>query len=492
MFLRNLGTCKRSTDGNRKEIDPRLFRKGCVDETKMKPVIDETMADSDASLYFTTSSTELKERLIESLADSWLRYSEAESAVSRCSTKQVENVVAVEPTTMRHEWMTRAIERVKERLHYQFRKDVVAKDIVDQATNLAESKISQGEDILGVAGVTTKGRQGTSFSLFDQFQAGGMKFFCWEGVKEGGRSTEEALSDLEGAEFVEDLFPHWESSIRQFLVDSCKTHANEVLKLYEKWYGKARNSADFQFQSFSLDMTAHALQIASDEAQPPNIHEASMILALDMFYDMLVGGSCQQGKRLSDIGETIFAFLGKKHTCASLRRFDPQAKCFRLWLPTLSTDTTLPLLSLKLSGEDSSLVIGYVVSLCQSLDLFGLSTLRSILLTTRTHCFPWNVCNSSCTEAAGWFLEGMSRVLGLETVDFEAVLSLLEGLEIIVSGMGTEKIKRDVFNNHHGTIVSVQSMLGRTNMKIPSSIKARAFCLIDKLEDEPSSTTSYR
>ena len=309
----------------------------------------------------------------------------------------------------------------------------------------------------------------TSFSLLDQFTASPP--FSWSMIPDPGTQIPETLALLHKVEYLEDVFPDWEASIRPFLRDhllvSQQQHAEAILTLYATWYAKVRAALqEFESKSLACDVVCDLLDVVQHADH--DVQKSSLQLALDMFLDMMVHGSFP-AQRTDPIGDSIYALSDSAVLYSLVRDIDPFAQCLRQWIPAScrTSSSTLLLSLLPVLDTQPTILPQVLARCCQQYDIYALSTLRSVLVATRVRSFPWEQVATTPSQVLGLFLQGLLSHVRVDAnsdddpADDAVIPIYMEGLDTIRSGLLSFDAdqRREALQEHQETIQRIQSQL---------------------------------
>lgn len=283
----------------------------------------------------------------------------------------------------------------------------------------------------------------TSFSLFASLGAGAgggglAAFFSWPMIAEK-ENEQEIWNALVKVEYLDDVWPDWNSEIRPWIQKRMNSSPEHAWKLHQEWYSKARRQDDSaEVTQLSMDLMENVLIVVDPSRSLSTTAVTTtkfLELGLDMFIDFLIRKSmtpspaCVASLWNAAKSEKLVEILGNK---------DPRATWLRLYLqlhPLLYRDVgatlDMSILANKL-GQDSS---DHNIN---QQKFYALGLISNILVITRVSGFPWEQlllahANQSDTpqQRAYQLLRDAVRSPScshdLKTLFGEALAALLEG-----------------------------------------------------------------
>lgn len=283
---------------------------------------------------------------------------------------------------------------------------------------------------------------GTSFSLFSQEIVKGngslLENFdtinspiTWEQIQEMENSDVDKLNRLLQVEYIDDILPDWEKSIRPFVQSLLlqQERIHECRLLHQKWFGMTRGMASPEYQMLRLDLTEnmiHAMEVKDDVHDVVDVRSCCCIrMALDFFADLVdCCSTLQDQTRRNTFGNRLWVLMWRNPTNrTAMIQHDPMAVGFSQWIMYCTTPgETMTLVTNQHSALSElfhtarvfteSIIIGDQTTLRPTTMIddccFCLSILRSILVSTRAAYFPWQVMMSietECNKHSGTSLE---------------------------------------------------------------------------------------
>lgn len=310
---------------------------------------------------------------------------------------------------------------------------------------------------LPVLKVPTLLKKGQSFSLLSNIGSGLGSFMSWDIIKEQSNGDHsKILENLRNIKHVGDIATEWEKEILPYLTEHLGADPDSHYSLYRELFYKCQSSPETWHMQTGLCQSV--VDVINSSTNDHSQEQTKILVKLghDMFQHWMHRDIFVRDQQVSAIGTMFWKWVqveaGNRYTCGnqpqltavarSLMEIDPNASWLSSWTAHSSPQQCLKLAEEAITTISSTLLfcrkrLQDSSSSHRDIDFvctFWLSSLHSILTTTRVHLFPWSKLDVQCNDDVKLLVWKLYIQLLMIKDDVSSVRICCDALDLLLSG----------------------------------------------------------